>query len=200
MMNVLLALPSLDTSTRDTVGVMVAPEAESIDAVGISFRRGDDEALRLAYEAHGAAVHTYCAQTVGDAAADVTQEVFVAAWRHRERYDHERGPLVAWLIGIARFKVLDHLRKIKRVPTPLDTVPDVAALDAADRLAQELMVHAALAELPPQRRLLVEMAFFTDLTHHEIAQRTGIPIGSVKSDIRRGLLRLRSILEGHDVD
>ena len=199
-MNVLAPPPPYRSVSRDTVTAVAMPSADSVDDAGLSFHFGDDRALRIAYEAHGAAIYTYCARTVGDAAADVAQEVFVAAWRHRDRFDPERAPLIAWLIGIARFKVLDHLRKIKRVPAPQATLPDAVTLDAADRLAQQFIVRAALDALPAQRKQLVEMAFFTDLTHQEISDRTGIPIGSVKSDIRRGLLRLRTILEGQDVD
>jgi RNA polymerase sigma-70 factor (ECF subfamily) len=185
-------------------GAMAAEESADLsadDAVESAWSSGDPDALRLAWDRYGKLVFTFCARALGDreAAADCTQETFVGAWRSRERFDPERGTLAGWLIGIARYRVLDVHRAAARTPVPS---PDVASGDVdsqADEpvlLADRLLVAHALDTLPPRARAAVELAFWSDLTHVEIAERLGLPLGTVKSDIRRALQRLRSHLEG----
>ncbi len=172
----------------------------STDPVARAFIRGDADALRSVYERHGSLVHTLCARTVGgETAADVTQEVFLAAWKSRGNYDPTRGSLAGWLVGIARFKVISHLRKSGRIPQPTDILLEIAAdTSHVDLIADQLLIRAAMNELPMRMRDVVTLAFFNDLTHDQIATKTGLPIGTVKSDIRRGLLRLRAIMEAND--
>ena len=165
----------------------------------------EPDAVRLAWEACGALVHGYCAKALGDRerAADCTQETFVSAWRARERFDPARGTLAGWLLGIARYRVLDVHRGAHRVPTPVDDVPQTAstaAPAAPDVLADRMLIAHALESLPPAARQVVELAFYGDLTQVEIAERTGLPIGTVKSHMRRALLRLRADLEGGALD
>jgi RNA polymerase sigma-70 factor (ECF subfamily) len=166
-----------------------------------AFVEGDDDALREVYERHGSLVHSYCRRAVGaDLAADATQEVFVAAWRSRQQFDPDRGSLAGWLVGIARFKVVDQLRARGRNPLPSEEQPEPAGRQPTDldRVADRMLVDAALAQLPERARGVLRLAFLSDHTHAEIAEKTGIPLGTVKSDIRRGLARLRSQLEGFD--
>ncbi len=102
-------------------------------------------------------------------------------------------------MGIARFKVLDAYRAAPRVPAPRDDLAgdDVTEADAYDdQLADRLLIAHALEALSPRARRVVELAFYSDLTQTEIAETTGLPLGTVKSDLRRGLHRLRSHLEG----
>lgn len=165
--------------------------------------RGDDSALRLAWEQCGTLIFTYCARSLADrgAAEDCTQEVFVSAWRSRGRYDPERGSLAGWLMGIARHRVLDAYRSAPRVPMPglPTTVPDAdkpGTTAEADALMDRLLVEHALETLSPRARQVVELAFRGDLTQSQIAERLDLPLGTVKSDLRRGLARLRAHLEG----
>jgi RNA polymerase sigma factor (sigma-70 family) len=168
----------------------------------------EPDAVRLAWEACGSLVHSYCARALRDRdrAADCTQETFVSAWRARDRFDPARGSLAAWLLGIARYRVLDVHRGAHRVPTPVEEVPASkvpgapSGSDASDLLADRLLVAHALESLPPAARQVVELAFYGDLTQAEIADRTGLPIGTVKSHMRRALLRLRADLEGGALD
>lgn len=178
-------------------------DTDDIDpAVLAAFAAGDERALKHVYDRHSRLVHSYCRRVVGpDLAADVTQEVFLAAWRSRQRYRAEQGSLAGWLMGIARFKAIDATRARARRPDPVDgeAVPEVAAGPGAlEDLALRMLLADALAHLPQRARQMVELAFFEDLTHTEIAERTGQPLGTVKSDIRRGLERLRRHLEGFD--
>lgn len=166
-------------------------------AAGTSFAHGDEGALRAAYDEHGAAVYTLCLRSLPTPAdaEDVTQQVFVAAWRRRESFDPARGSLGGWLVGIARNKIVDALRAGSRRPTPVAEVRDDA--EEEQRIAglgDRLLVAQALKRLPEARREVVELAFWGDLTHVQIAERLGMPIGTVKSHLRRGLEHLRTQL------
>lgn len=166
------------------------------------FPTGGPDVLRIAYEAHGAVVFTFCRRSLDpDGAADATQEVFTAAWRSRSRFDPAKGSLRGWLIGIARYKVLGHLRR--RPPTPVEPTDIDADVDGAtdgglDQLADRMVVAQALQELPERVRKNVLLTYVDGLTHRQIAERTGEPLGTVKSDIRRALVRLRRDLGAID--
>jgi len=166
------------------------------------FRNGDERALERIYREHSSLVYSYCRRTLGEhRAADATQEVFLAAWRSRERYRPEAGSLAGWLMGIARFKVIDAYRAAQRNPAdPAGDRHEELGADAEelDHIAQRMVVAEALLTLPERSRELVRMAFFDDRTHREIAEISGIPLGTVKSDIRRGLQRLQRHLEAFD--
>ncbi len=161
------------------------------------FVAGDERALAEAFAAHSGVVLGLARKSVGSDADDVAQQVFVSAWQSRHRFDAERGSLRSWLIGITRFKIIDHLRAAGRraVPT-VDDGPEVAdPVSHAEQLADRLVLTDALDTLPAERRMVVELAFYNDLSHPEIAERTGLPLGTVKSHARRGLATLRAELE-----
>lgn len=165
------------------------------------FASDDPAFLRLAYDAHGSVIFSFCRRSLGnDLASDVTQEVFVAAWRNRGRYDPRKGTLRSWLFGIARYKVLNALRG----RPPLHAVHDVdeerVRVDPSDvdRLADRLVLEEAMAGLSDRAREILHLAYAEDLTHQQIAERTRLPLGTVKSDIRRALARLRLELEASD--
>lgn len=162
------------------------------------FAAGDESALAELYERHGSLVYTFCRRQLGsEGGRDATQEVFVAAWKARRRFDPERGSLRPWLMGIAKNKIVDAIRYRSRRP---DTVGGVelddgplapAVLSSTDQMADRMVLASALEELPERARRAVELSFFGQMTHPEIAAETGLPLGTVKSDIRRGLVKLR---------
>ena len=163
----------------------------------------DGQALERAYRAHGTAIHSFCARAVGpDRAADVTQEVFLTAWRRRDRFDANKGSLIGWLMGIAKHKVLDSHRSAARSRALEEKVSGVIELrpegPGVDGLADRMLVEEALQGLSDRARKAVELAFWSDLTHVEIAEVCEIPLGTVKSDIRRALGRLRRHLAGRE--
>lgn len=165
------------------------------------FAAGSPTALKLAYDAHGSMVHSFCASSVGaDRAADVTQETFLSAWRNRHRFDPARGSLAGWLIGIAKNKAIDVHRASARQRALVDKaqrVVDIRPEDTAgDQVADQMLIEAALSELPARARHAVELAFWSGLTHAEIAEECDMPLGTVKSDIRRALRRLRTHIDG----
>lgn len=189
----------------DVVGELREPSAEDLAAT--AWLAADPDAVRLAWDACGGLVHNYCSRALGDRerAADATQETFVSAWRSRDRFDPARGTLAGWLLGIAKYRVLDARRRQDRVPVPVDEVAGgpagqpgsaTSSPEHPDVLADRLLIAHALEALPPAAREVVELAFYGELTQAEIAERTGLPLGTVKSHMRRALLRLRADLEG----
>ena len=182
-------------------------KAEALSTLSLRFAAGDPAALEAMYAEHGALVHSFCRRSLDPArAADATQDVFLAAWRSRERYRPEAGSLAGWLLGIARFKVIDILRVDGRQPALVadprnggDQVFDRTVDEAAvTNLAERMLVAEALDELSDRAREMVRLSFFEDLTHAQIAERTDVPLGTVKSDIRRGLEQMRRHLGGLD--
>ncbi len=183
-----------------------AGQARADADVEMAWRHGADDSLRMAWDRFGSLVFTFCVRSLNDrdAAADCTQETFVSAWRSRDRFDPERGTLASWLLGIARFRILDVYRSAQRVPTPGgdEVMADQVATGhpAPEHLVDQLLVADALDTLSPRARAVVELAFYSDLSQTEIAERLGLPLGTVKSDMRRALLRLRAHLEGGETD
>jgi RNA polymerase sigma-70 factor (ECF subfamily) len=185
---------------------MSAREAGHPDGVlAEAFRGGDPAALRQVYDRFGGAVFHLALRGLNSNAdaEDVTQTTFVAAWQGRETFDPDRGSLVGWLLAIARRKVIDRLRAaarehriadaVRALPEPV--VTDVAPDRMVDRLLDRLVMADELTRLPGEQRRVLELAFYDDLTHQQIAAVTGLPLGTVKSHLRRGMGRLRQRLE-----
>lgn len=135
-------------------------------------------------------------------AEEVVQDTFWQVWRQAPRFDPERGSAIAWVMTIARSRALDALRRIE--PNECNLEPEALALfEASDHdippdllvaMQQGHQLHAALASLDAMPRQLVSLAFFRGLSHDEIAGHTGLPLGTIKSHIRRALLTLRQVL------
>jgi len=169
----------------------------SDDELAERLRAGDEKALRTAYERHGSAVLYLAQRLLGNRAdaEDVTQLTFVAAWSGRATFDPQRGTILGWLLGIARRKAIDRIRSAARDGRVAENVraqvapPDQPELP--ERIVDRLVVADELSRLPAEQRRTLELAFFDDLTHPQIAAVTGLPLGTVKSHIRRGLANLR---------
>lgn len=187
----------------EDIGAAPADAAPRDDDVARRLVAGDQAALKDAYDAHGRVVFSFCRRSLSpERAADATQEVFLAAWRSRERYRPEAGTLAGWLLGIARYKVIDVMRSDGKAPLPRDmSGSDEIASNAEESVvaaAERMLMAEAIATLPERAREMVRLAFFEDLTHTQISERCDVPLGTVKSDIRRSLGRLRKHLEGFD--
>ena len=176
------------------------------DVLSLAVRlvEGDETALAAIYDRWSPLVHTYALRALGDAhdAEDVTQLVFVAAWRSRHTLHPSPSALPAWLLGIARHKVADvraaRARDADRVAA-VASLPEVrvaAEQSADDQVAERLVVRQVISELPDPRRTILMLAFWKELTHAEIADIVGLPLGTVKSHVRRGLVQLHQQLEG----
>ena len=167
--------------------------------------RREPRALEILYERHGRAVYSLVlriAQQV-QAAEEIVQDVFLQLWRNGHRYEPARGPLGPWLFTLARNRALDKMRlkreKDRRREETLEnqflpcTAPSPESL--ADRSRRAERVRGLMRGLPERQRRTIELAYFDGLTHSEIAKALEEPLGTVKSWIRTGLLRLREALE-----
>lgn len=165
------------------------------------FAAGDERALAEIYGQWSSLVFSLAIRSLGDAtdAEDVTQKVFVAAWQGRERFDPARASLSAWLVGITRHTIADTHQARTRERAITEQVTAITGDETAPApevdLADRLLIADEMARLDPLPRAVVRLAFFDDLTHLQIAERLQIPVGTVKSHIRRSLNKLRGRLE-----
>lgn len=170
------------------------------DELAVAFAAGESDAVWLAYQRHGALVHTLALRALGNQhdAEDVTQQVFVAAWKSRASFDPHRSPLGAWLVGITRKTIADTYASRSRSRRALDAVVSVIEDDSVvsidSSVVNKLLVSAALESLGSPQKEIMQLAFWSDLTHAAIAERLGLPLGTVKSHITRSLKRLRNSL------
>jgi RNA polymerase sigma-70 factor (ECF subfamily) len=198
-------VPAMD---RDTLSVEDNPEAARDAALAglvLQMAAGEEAALGEFYDAtlgkvYGLALRITCPT---DAAEDVAAEVYTQAWRQAGRYDPARGRPLAWLLTMCRSRALDSLRRRDEAdahPEPETLAEPVEAegadpLDMLETVERNGALHTALQALTPIQRQLLALAYYRDLTHQEIAAHAGLPLGTVKSHIRKALLRLRAVLE-----
>lgn len=176
-------------------------ETADDDAVDLErrFHDGDERALAAVYARWSPLVYSLALRALGDVgdAEDVTQRTFVSAWQGRAGFDPDRGRVSAWLVGITRHRIADaHEARAKarelqaRLAAEAD-LDDVEEMDLADRL----LVADEISRLEPVAQQVVRLAFYDDLTHVQISERLGLPLGTVKSHLRRSLYRMKSRLE-----
>jgi len=173
-------------------------DAVDRDDVVDRFLAGDESALEAIYRRYSALIFTVAMRSLGDVteAEDVVQKVFVAAWTSRHNYKPERASLPAWLLGITRNKVVDAHQargKQRRIQTEL-AVNFHAPPEPVD-VASRLIIAEEIARLDDVPQRVLRMAFYEDLTHAQIAERLQLPPGTVKSHIRRSLIKLKRRLE-----
>lgn len=168
---------------------------------------GDSGGLAALYDRHGRAVYSLALRVLGDEgdAEEVAQDVFAQAWRRAGQYDEGRGSVAAWLLVMARTRSIDRFRArrvrpeghahddegltLQQLPS---TNPDVASEMMAAERGQR--VRRALEDLPFLQRVAIELAYYEGLSQREIAERLEQPLGTVKTRMRLGLLKLRDAL------
>lgn len=170
--------------------------------------RGDGDALAELYDRHGRIVFAMAVRILSDRgeAEDLTQDVFTLAWQNAARYDSSRGVVAAWLLVTTRTRAIDRLRsrkvrpraaghdEVRRMDAIPDAAPSVEWIVAGEQAAGR--VRSALGNLPPDQRDPLCLAYFEGLSHSEIAERMGTPLGTIKTRIRSGLARLREAMQG----
>jgi RNA polymerase sigma-70 factor (ECF subfamily) len=188
-------------------GDLLTPPGRATDDAEVArrFCAGDEQTLAWAYERWAGQVHGMAVRAFGPGpdAEDVTQQTFVSAWTGRAGYTPAQGPLPAWLVGICRHRIADTWVRLARQRRSAGTAAAGARSRTAgaapggvdDAVADRVLLLGELDLLGQPQRGIIELAFFEDLTHAQIATRTGIPLGTVKSHIRRTLERLRDRLE-----
>ncbi|MEP6767718.1 MAG: sigma-70 family RNA polymerase sigma factor [Acidobacteriota bacterium] len=161
----------------------------------------DADALAALYDRHSARLMGLCQRVLGDTgeAEEVLQEVFLWVWRSASTFDPSRGSGLAWLLVGTRSRAIDRVRTRRPAARAglrtVETVPDTPSgedveADSASR-QWESLCRAAIAELPEDQRRALELAYFDGLTQQEISERTGTPLGTVKTRVRLGLMKLR---------
>jgi RNA polymerase sigma-70 factor (ECF subfamily) len=170
--------------------------------------RRDEAALSAFYDATINRVYGLALRITRqpDAAAEVASDVYFQVWREAGRYDARRGNVAAWLMTICRSRALDLLRRADEAethPEPETLRPEPAEQDTVQDLLSAVQehtaLHGALARLEPLQRQLIALAFFRGMSHQEIAAHARLPLGSVKTCIRKGLAVLRECLPGRQL-
>jgi len=194
----------------------VAAARDSISAAAVDaelvrrMRSKDERALGTFYDRWFPVVHGVVSRMLEspDDVEDVVEEAFWQAWRQAERFEVERGSVQTWLLTIARSRALDRLRARRRlredplidasvseadtsVPTPASPSDPLADAEHAER---SRIVRAALADLPAEQREALELGYFEGLSQSEIAEQTGLPLGTIKTRMRLALQKLRERL------
>ncbi len=187
-----------------SVGEGAGTSRDSGDAALLNrMQRGDEGALAELYDAWSERVHSLAMHLLRDPrdAEDIVEETFWQAWQGAGRYDAARGAVGTWLLTICRSRALDRVRARRRRPEDpaLDDQPhpaDPAASPDDALVASETgrIVRAALAELPSEQRQALELAYFGGLSQSEIAARTNLPLGTVKTRMRLAINKLRERL------
>ncbi len=162
---------------------------------------GDRAGLRRIYDGYASRLYGVALRITGQPAlaADAIHDAFVQIWENAGRYDPARGAPAAWLVSVVRYRALDIIRRRGREASA-DDLPETAdeAPDPLARLVGGAEVEAlrrCLGDLDDERRNLIMMAFFRGLSHAELAERLTLPLGTIKSSIRRGLAALKRCLE-----
>jgi RNA polymerase sigma factor (sigma-70 family) len=169
--------------------------------LALAFAGGDETALRDTYDRWGGLVHAFCLRSLASRAdaEEATAQVFVNAWRGRSGFDPARGSLAGWLLGIARRVVADICSAAARERALRDALEQVRPVEedgtSPDQLVDRLLVADAMTSLRPEQRRAVGLAFYDGLTHAQVASTMGLPLGTTKTHIRRGLAALRRRLE-----
>jgi RNA polymerase sigma-70 factor, ECF subfamily len=188
--------PRLELWPADRYGIaMQCSDAELLKAVAA----GDREAFAAFYDRHSATAFGLLKKLLREAsdAEDVLQETFLQVWRQAGRFDPERSSPLGWLVMIARSRALDRLRR-HPVPTTSE-LPDQPVIPEAEAAVEfqesQGAIVFALAQLPVEQQIAIQMAFFGGLTYEQVAERQGIPVGTAKTRIRLGMMKLRKLLE-----
>jgi RNA polymerase sigma-70 factor (ECF subfamily) len=158
-------------------------------------QRGNEYAMASLFDRYSKVVYSVALRVLRDPAAaeDVLQEVFMQVWRNPDGFIQSRGSLGGWLAVVSRNRSIDVLRR-KRPMESIDDVAPASNYNLADEAESRHMIEKArgvIAQLPLEQRKTLEMAFFDGLTHSEIAEMTGEPLGTVKTRIRSALTALR---------
>jgi RNA polymerase sigma-70 factor (ECF subfamily) len=178
----------------------ITPAAPNDDGQLLArIQRGDEQAMAVLYDRYSRVVYSVALRVLRDAASaeDILQEIFMQIWRHPDSFTATRGSFGGWLSVVARNRSIDALRR-KRPTEQVEEVYLASPVNLADEAARNLMMERArlaILHLPPEQRKTLEMAFFDGLTHSEISEMTGDPLGTVKTRIRSALGSLRKAFQ-----
>jgi RNA polymerase sigma-70 factor, ECF subfamily len=179
-------------------------EEPDLDLV-LALKNGDRKALETLYDRYSGLVYKLALRllSIEEAAADLTQEIFLALWNKPEKYQADRGSLAVFLSVMTRSQALNRLRSAKSQQQLIQRFGRMAMPDSGDNpnldraaLAElSQRVKSALKQLPEAQRQVLELAYYEGFSQSDITEKTGVPLGTVKSRSRQGLLKLRELLK-----
>ncbi len=159
---------------------------------------GEETAIAAVEERYGSVLSGFLRQALPDPASaeDVRQQVLLEVWRRGPEYDPARGSALTWILTIARSRAIDELRRRRPEPLDPDLVPEAADSRAAevDEMLERWRLADLLKQIPAEEATMLRMRFYEDLTQTEIAERTGVALGTVKHRMVAGLSRLRDLM------
>lgn len=171
------------------------------DEFVLALRRGEERALVDLYERYGTAVYHLALRITRDsgAAEEISLDSFLQLWRHADRFSADQGTLSSWLFTIARSRAIDRVRAAAAAKrTPVEDPGPVSALPQPDEMAdlaeRQRLVRQAMSALSPAQQAALELAYYEGLSHSQIADRLGEPLGTIKTRIRQAMIILRRTL------
>lgn len=180
-----------------------ATQAPDVTALLVAVGSGDQRAFGELYDAVAARVHGLVRRVLIDEAqsAEVTQEVFLELWQSAPRFDASRGGALGWIFTLAHRRAVDRVRSAQSTRERDERIARRDAATAYDPVAEEgaarvesQRVHRAMRKLSESQREAIALAYYGGLSQSEIAERLGTPIGTVKTRLRDGMIRLRDLL------
>jgi RNA polymerase sigma-70 factor (ECF subfamily) len=179
------------------------PNATDAELV-ISLRQGNQSALNIIYDRYGGLVYTLALRLLDrtDEAEDLTQDVFLTFWK-QEKFDPHRAKLSTYLCLLTRSRGIDRLRsrqseqksieKLQQISVPETNPPNL--LESASLGEEQALVRQSLSSLSEQQKQILELSYYQGLSQSEIAKQLGLPLGTVKTHARQGLIKLRQLLQ-----
>jgi RNA polymerase sigma-70 factor (ECF subfamily) len=193
---------------RPAVETLAGADAQDQELVA-RLRAGDEEAFRSLFDRYASTAKALALRIVRQTqlAEEIVQEVFLAVWRSPDGYDGARGSVRSWLMGMVHHRAVDAVRREEAQRRRADSVAaearDETTADHADDVVEAIgrpeerrVVRAALEQLPAEQREVLELMYFDGLTQTQVAEKTGLPLGTVKSRTLLGMRRMRSSLGG----
>jgi RNA polymerase sigma-70 factor, ECF subfamily len=178
-------------------------DANDADLI-VSLRQGDRTALSILYDRYGGLVYTLALKLLDrvDEAEDLTQDVFLSFWK-QEKFDPNRAKLSSYLCLITRSRAIDRLRsrtseqksisRLQHISMPATELP--TPLDSVSLAEEQKLVRASLSRLNDRQRQIIELSYYQGLSQSAIAQNLNLPLGTVKTHMRQGLIELRKLLQ-----
>jgi RNA polymerase sigma factor (sigma-70 family) len=197
-------LDGLDRGTMPALDLSEARDRDLMQRIGA----GDQEAFRGLFGRYAPTAKALALRVVRQShlAEEIVQEAFMALWRHPDGYDQQRGSVRSWLLGMVHHRAVDlvrreeaHRRRAEHsIPDAMGTEPDLAeqVVEEVGAPGERAAVRAALGELPPEQRQVLELMYFGGRTQSQIADELGLPLGTVKSRTLLGMRRMRGALTG----
>jgi RNA polymerase sigma-70 factor, ECF subfamily len=184
--------------TLEAINEQIFSDAQLLALIG----QGENWALSEIHARYAGLVFSIALKTLNDPASaeEIVQRVFTQVWRHAQQYRLERGKFSAWVGTITRHQCIDEFRRRRGHPRldPADWESldqFVGKDDSARDILEQAWVHSALQKIPAQERIVIELAFWGEMTHQEIALHCHSPLGTVKTRLRLGMKRLRRLLQ-----